>query len=257
MTDERKTPAEDTAENEEKRETSAPRTARSTKNGRRRGRRGYAAPLGALISLLAVVGVAALVFAAVAGIRRATDTTALREELYYYLEPLMVYNPKPFSDITTEQQDAFLNAAAYKVVRAEQIRMLREGDENSRYPVDDQGRVAVPVDEMEASYRSLFGPDAPFENRTLAEDGLAYSESDACYYAPFEALAVAYRGVVDTVRRSHGELIVRIAYVAINDIKLDEHGNEIAPTPDQASYAQTYTLVKTDTGYYVRACADE
>ena len=59
------------------------------------------------------------------------------------------------------------------------------------------------------------------------------------------------------MRRSHGELTVRVAYVAINDIKLDEHGNEIDPTPDQASYARTYTLVKTDTGYYVRACADE
>lgn len=81
--------------------------------------------------------------------------------MYYFLQPLMFYNPTPFEDVAETEQDAFLNAAAYRVSLAEQVRMLRENDENCAYPVDDQGRIAVPTEEIEASYRALFGPDAP------------------------------------------------------------------------------------------------
>ena len=123
-------------------------TNRYTKGGRRRGKYRYAAPLGVFISLLSLVGVAAIVCGVVFGIRKATDTTALKEEMYYFLEPLMLYNPTPFDGIEEEEQDAFLNAAAYKISKAEQVRMLRENDENCQYAVDDQGRIVVSVEEI-------------------------------------------------------------------------------------------------------------
>ncbi len=252
MEQESKKPAE--AVNEDRQQ---PATRRTGKNGRRRGKYAYAAPLGVFITLLSLVGAMAIIFGGIGLVRRATDTTALKEELYYYLEPLMFYNPTPFEDITTaEAQDAFLNAAAYRVSNAENLRMILEKDENCRYPVDDHGRIAVPVAEVEASYAALFGPDAPLTHRTVSEDGLTFSDGDQCYYVPFSTLGSSYRGVVDTVKRSSKRYTVRVAYVANNDIRLDEHGKEMAPLVEDATYFQTYTLTKLDDSYYVSACAD-
>ena len=244
-------------ENEATREAQRPTTRRTGKDGRRRGKYAYAAPLGLVITLLSLVGAFALLFGGITLVRRATDTTALKEELYYFLEPLMFYNPAPFEDVTQTEQDAFLNAAAYRVSMAEQLRMLLEGDENCLYPVDEQGRIAVPAEEVTASYAVLFGPEAPLTHHTVADDGLVYSDADQCYYVPFSTLGSSYRGVVDTVERRGKSYTVRVGYVANNDIRLDAHGHELAPNVADATYFQTYTLTREGDTYYVSACADE
>lgn len=257
------TPAENTKSTapEKAADTPAARpvTRRYGKNGQRRGKYAYAAPLGVLITLLSLVGVAAIVFGGITliGRQRTAAADALKEEMYYFLQPLMFYNPTPFEDVAETEQDAFLNAAAYRVSLAEQVRMLRENDENCAYPVDDQGRIAVPTEEIEASYRALFGPDAPLNHRTLSEDELVYSEADECYYVPFNTLGSSWRGVIDHIRHRGSVYTVRIGYVASNDILLDEHGNEIPPKASDATYYQTYTVVRYADGYYVKACQDQ
>ncbi len=254
------TPVTDQVIKEELTEKPArPVTRRYNKRGHRRGKYAYAAPLGVLISLLAVVGAVALVIAGIGGIRKLTDTTELKEEFYYFLEPVMAYNPTPFEDINTaEQQDAFLHAAAYRISLNEQLRMLLEKDEASRYSVDDSGRIVVSAAEMAESYAALFGAAAPLTHRTLSEDTVTYSEADGCYYVPFDSLNSGYEGVVESVSRSGGNYVVRIAYVSITDIRLDEHGNTLDPDPADATLFQTYTLGKNEDGtYFIKACANE
>ena len=258
--------AEDTAETEKTEKTEKPEEAeqptatgrRYDRKGNHRGRSRLAAPLGVLMSALSLVGVLALISVGIGAIRRATDTSVLNEEFYYFLEPVLVYNPAAF-DSTAEfaEQDAFLNAAAYRVSLAEQIRMLVEKDENCTYAVDDVGRIAVPQAEIKAAYTELFGPDAVLTDRTLDEDGLVYSAADDCYYVPFSTLAAGYVAVIDNIKRVHGGYTVRIGYVATADICLDAHGNEVAPTADMATYYQTYTLTNLETeGYYLSGCVD-
>ena len=186
-----------------------------------------------------------------------------KEEFYYYLQPVLAYTPDPFEDIAVTEQDAFLDAAAYRVSLAEQIRMMQEQQKNSsaevvcNYAVDDQGRIAVPVEEIEASYRALFGPDAPLTHRSVKENALTYSQADGCYYVPFNELMTNYRPVVESIKRRSRTYTVRVGFVANNDIAIDSHGNEVPPTADMASYFQTYTFTRTGDGYYISACAHE
>lgn len=240
-------------------ESERPVTRRYNKRGKRRGKYAYAAPLGVLISLLSIVGVVALIFTGVSAIRKATDTSVLKEDIYYFLEPALVYTLAPFDSAATTEQDAFLNAAAYRVMQAEQIRMLREEDEICIYPVDDNGRIAVPVEEITASYQALFGDDALLTHRSIEDSGLEYSDSDACYYVPFETVNSGYHPVIDYIKRRSSTYEVRIGFVPNTDIRLDEHGNEIDPTPDMAAHFQIYTLHrhKDDGTYHIAACADE
>lgn len=249
-----------TMENSEKTAAATPKarpvTRRYNKWGQRRGKYAYAAPLGVFISLLSIVGVVAIVLTGIGAVRNATDTTELGEELYYYLEPLLMYSPTPFEGVATEQ-DAFLNAAAYRIMQTEQIRMLREKDETCSYPVDDNGRIVVPVEEVVDTYKVLFGADATFTHRSIEDSGLSYSEADACYYVPFETLNNGARPVIDYVKRSMKSCEIRIGFVPQADIGLDEHGNEVEPTIEMATYFQTYTLKLVDGSYYIYSCVDE
>lgn len=233
-----------------------PITRRYNKRGRRRGKYAYAAPLGMFISLLSIIGVIAIVMAGIGAVRNATDTTQLGEDVYYFLEPLLMYSPTPFEGVETEQ-DAFLNAAAYRVMQAEQIRMLKEKDETCAYPVDDSGRIAVPVEEVVEAYQILFGADAVPTHRSIEESSLTYSEADACYYVPFETLNNGSRAVIDYVKRSMSTCEIRIGFVPLTDIGLDDRGNEVEPTPEMATHFQTYTLKQRDGVYYIYSCIDE
>lgn len=240
-------------------------SARYDKQGNRRGKVRYAAAVGRFISFFCVIGIITVLWGGIWAIRQSSDIDTLKEELYYFLEPVLAYTPEPFEDITTaEEQDAFLDAAAYRVSIAEQIRMMQEQQKNSNaevvcnYAVDDQGRLAIPVEEIEASYRALFGADAPLTHRSVEENALTYSQADNCYYVPFNELLTGYQPVIESVKRRSNSYVVHVGFVANNDISIDAHGNQIAPTADMASYFQTYTLKRTtEDTYYITACAHE
>ena len=253
---EEETPAVVTEETPASADAARPVTRRYNKKGRRRGKYAYAAPLGMFISLLSIIGVVAIIMTGIGVVRNATDPTQLSEEIYYFLEPLLMYSPTPFEGVA-EEQDAFLNAAAYRVMQEEQIRMLREKDETCAYPVDDSGRIAVPVEEVVTAYQILFGADATLTHRSIEESSLTYSEADGCYYVPFETLNNGARPVIDYVKRSMKTCEIRIGFVPQTDIGLDEHGNEVEPTVEMATYFQTYTLKLADGSYYIYSCIDE
>ncbi len=245
-------------------EKEAPVSARTNENGNRRGKNKYAAAIGAAISFLSIVGAITIILGGIWWVRQAADVSELKEEFYYFLQPVLAYSPEPFEDISTVEQDAFLDAAAYRVSIAEQIRMMQEQQKNSsaevtcQYDVDDQGRIAIPVAEIEQSYRTLFGPDAPLTHRSVEANALTYSEADGCYYVPFNELMTGYRPVIESVKRRSSTYTVRVGFVANNDITIDDHGNEVPPTADMATYFQTYTFTRADNDtYYISACTHE
>lgn len=237
-------------------------SARYTAKGRRKGRYGYAAPLGLVIILLAIIGVAALVVSGVRAIQRATDDTELKAELFDFLEPVLANYPiTAFTDVRQDNQDALVLSAIWKITDAEQIRMLRENDENSRYPVDDTGRLIIPVEEVEQAYHELFGEDAqPTHKAAIGGDAggsftFEYIESEQAYHVPF-AIESSYQPVADTLDKKGGRYTLRIGFVLVQDIGIDEKGDPITPTPDMAEFKQDYTLEKTETGWKLVAVAD-
>ena len=235
-----------------------PVTRRYNKNGKRRGKFAYAAPVGFLVSLLSIVGVIAIVMGVVGFIQKKTDDTALKEEMYYYLEPLLLYSPTAFDNAAEAEQDAFLNAAAYRVMLAENIRMLREGVEYPKYPMDEERwAIAVPVAEVEESYAALFGKKAKLTHRTIEGSALEYSEADECYYIPFTEQNSGYVFVIDSIKKTSSKYEVKVGFVPVTDVKYDEHGQSIYPSADQATHFQTYTLTREGDSYFVTSCKDK
>ncbi len=240
------------------REQETERKTRYDRNGARRGRYKWAAPIGFFMSLLAIIGVVAIVSTGVTMVKELTDDTALREEIYYFLQPLTTYNPIPdFLDVNEEDIDELLRAAVWRITEAERVRMLQEKDDNTKYSLDNNGRLIVPIEQVEESYRYLFGEEAVLKHRTLGEDDVEYSEGNKSYYVPFNFVTSLHQPVIDTVNHRGGEYYVRMSFVSANDLKVDEHGNTIPPTPDMEDFSQIYVLKRVDGKFIVTAVVSE
>ena len=240
-----------------------PVTRRYNKKGKRRGKYAYAAPVGFLVSILSIVGVIAIIMSVTGYIREKQDTTALEKELYYYLQPLMVYSPEPFSDAVKKPQDAFLSAACYKVMIEEQNRMQHVGEEGDYVPLYDietsLNCYFVPEEVVEDAYRQLFGSKAKLTHRAVEGSGIEYHKTEKYYLIPIGKLDTGYEMVIDEVKVHKDRYEVRVGFVPKMVIKYDKYGEAIEPTADQATHFQTYTLTRNkDKGtYYIKSCKDE
>lgn len=255
------TKAENTEpEDNERAETVIRGTGRYTKRGRRRGRHRFAAPLGLLVLLLAATGVVALVIFGVQAIQRSQDDTALREELMDFLNPVTQYIPDPFTDINDDPQDALMLAAIWKLTDAERIRQIREKDDNSIYQIDDDGFMQIPLQAITDSYASLYGEDAVPQLKSIGEpDTIMYYEYDASakiYRVPFSASNSAYTPVLDTLKKKGDQYTLRIGYVSAENIGIDEKGNLVDPTPDQADFLQIFHVQKAGDGWKLTGVED-
>ena len=224
--------------------------ARVSKYGNRRGRYKWAAPVGFVMTLLAAVGAIAICATVVSVWREASKAEPLREEIHYFLQPLTIRNPAPEFESITEADtdtDTLLRAAVWRITEAERIRILREKDENTVYAVDANGRLVIPIAEVEASWAYLYGDDAPLQHRTVVDENedklLEYSEANSCYYVPDNPVLATHQPVIDTITRSGSEYRVRVAYVAEHALEVDEHGDTIPPTADMADQALTQIFV--------------
>ncbi len=236
-------------------------SARTDKNGYRRGAHAYAAPLGCVLILLAIAGIVFLGILGVQVIQYATDDTALRTELFDFLEPVVQYQPAAFTNVNDTDQNALTMAAIYRITEAERIRQLKEKTYENLYPLDELGRMVVPVSEVNASYAYLFGPDAVPRHRTMGgEPGMSmtfeYDEAAGCYYVPMYSSSSMYEGVLDELKEKGNTVQVRIGYVPVADIDIDDKGNPLPARSEQAEYFQTFTVQQTETGWMVIAASD-
>ena len=205
----------------------------------------YAAPLGFLVLLFALIGVISVIVTTIGWIVQAQDDTALREELYTFLDPVMQFCPSEFESVdATEDADPLLLAAVYRVSEAERIRQLRERDEECAYPVEQtQYRMIVPQTTIEESYRHLFG-ETTLTHRTIGD--VEYKTENSCYYVPMTINTSGYTPVLGKITHKKDVYTVQVAYVSVADIQYDERGNAIEPTIDMAKYSQRYDVKQND-----------
>lgn len=57
------------------------------------------------------------------------------------------------------------------------MRQYREDDTNSLYPEDEEYRMMIPIEEIEASYRYLYGPDAVPNHHNIEEESQGFASS--------------------------------------------------------------------------------
>ena len=264
----RATPVENPSASSAQTVTSVPeeppkkKTRRYAKNGERRGQRPQVAVVGLIVLIFAVIGVVATVVTGFRIIHKARDTSYLKEDMYYTLLPLMQYAPTSFENPNDSKQDALIQAALYQITNREGIRQQQDSEYVSPYKTDDFGRMAVPITEVTKSYNQLFGTDTLPYCHTFGDDAgiyftYEYDQENQLYYVPQSFSASAYEPAIDTIRRAGNTYKVRVGYIHLQDVTVDDYGNKVIDI-EKATYFQIYTVERLEDDHFViRAVTDE
>ncbi len=242
-------------------EQSQPKRRRRTSRGTRRGQRRFAAWIGLIVLFFAIVGVASLGVLSVKLVQKASDHSDVMIQLRDLAAPLIEYQPTAFDALENADDTTLLQAAIFRVTEAERIRQLKEKTDTYNYETDDYGRLILPVEEINASFKALFGDAVTPHHQTLGEEGgvaytFEYDKANACYYVPFSVSSSLYTTVADAIRLHGNEAQVRIGYALTQNLPVDDYGNPITPDSTTIEYSQWFTFTETDSGWIITAVED-
>lgn len=242
-------------------ETAQPKRRRKTSRGARRGQRRFAAWIGLIVILLALVGVATVGVLSVKLIQKAADHSDLMIELRDLAAPLIEYQPAAFDAPENADETVLLQAAIFRVTEAERIRQLKEKTDTYNYETDDYGRLIIPVEEINVSFKTLFGDQITPKHQTLGEDGgvaytFEYDKANACYRVPFSVYSALYTTSADAIKLHGDEAQIRINYALTSDLPVDDYGNTLEPDNSTIDHSQWFVFHETADGWIITAVND-
>ena len=242
-----KNTSEEAEETEEPEETLGPEPVPPA-GRRRRGRYRYGIGTGALVVLLAFIGVAAIVVTLGRELYRiATDDSKLRA-YDTFLSAIVMQDPEPFESVADADEEMIMKAALWRAVTL-------NGAEYSTY--DESGRTLVPLGDVVDACHELFGPDCELQpsnpkNETFFEYD---AEANVFHVSPFSSQS-SFAPYTVSSKRSGSTVVLRVGYVAASDEWRGDSSSQVErPTP--VKYME-YVL-QTDVGgknAYVTAIRD-
>ncbi len=217
------------------------------------------AALGFVMFGLAIVGVVSLVKLGVDN--AATKRAALQEELTYFIQPLTYYTPSAFENPDETDQDSLILSAIYCVTEAERIRQLKEKDMQYAFELDDYSRLLIPVDKITDAYAALYGAKATPYLHTIGDpetpySTYAYDEKEGIYAVPIDSSESLYDIFVDKMTVQGDICVLDVGYVQTANLDVDDRGNYVAPTREDAQYLQRFTVKQIETGFQILSVED-
>lgn len=214
----------------------APAAADRVPSLRRRGKYRYGIGMGALIMVLAFVGLSVIVWGVGQQIYRAvTDDSQLRA-YDTFLSPVVMQDPEPFESPKEADAEMIMKASLWRAV-------TQNGAQYNSY--DDQGRTLVPLGDVVDACHALFGPDCDLQPSNPQEETFFEydSEQNVFRVTPYSSQS-SFSPYTVSSKKSGDTVILRVGYV-VGDWQ-DGTESESA-TPEPVKYMQ-YVLKKTADG---------
>lgn len=207
-------------------------------------RRILSVPFGILMFVLSVIGLIASIRFCSGAIRKITSH---EQEMLTYeemLEPVVMYDPTTFDDLSNADPVFLLQSSIWKTVTVNTY--------PTQFEMDESGRQIVPVEMVEESFRSLFGNDVAPTHRSFTGYGIEieYSETQNAYLVPSVGITPIYYPDVLSMTKRGDSVILRVGYIASAD--LTEVQNGVYKTPEPAKYMNV-TLRSNEGEKYISA----
>lgn len=203
---------------------------------RRRGKYRYGIGMGALVMVLAFVGLSAIVWGVGRQIyRAATDDSELRA-YDTFLAPIVMQDPEPFESPAEADAEMVMKASLWRTV-------TQNGAQYNSY--DDQGRTLVPLGDVVDACHTLFGPDCELQPTNPQEETFFEydSEKNVFRVTPYSSQS-SFSPYTISSKKSGDTITLRVGYV-VGDW---QDGTESSSaTPEPVKYMQ-YVLKKTADG---------
>lgn len=131
---------------------------------RKNRKRKYAAPLGGIFIILAVVGVITVVIVAIALTWQMLDNTSEKEMFEEKIQPVVMFDPAPFDSPSDIPNDSLLRYCMWVTLSSERA-------QEYSYVGSD---LLVPASELDVAARSLFGDAVTLTHETFTDYIVSY-----------------------------------------------------------------------------------
>lgn len=214
----------------------------------RRKRRKYGIPMGIGVLALALVGVVFLAITIGQAISRSMNDDSKLREYDSFLAPVVMQDPAPFESIGSADPEFVMTASLWFAIS-------QNGAENYN-SFDAEGRSLIPLGDVTAACRDLFGPDCVLQPATPKEETFFTfdSEDNQFHVAPYSSQS-SYTPYTEKERRSGGSVLLTVGYLSPADDYLTDETKESKPKP--AKYMEYELKTNSETGklyiYAIRA----
>ena len=217
--------------------------AKKTVSVRKHRRNKAAMPVGIVVIIFAVIGLAAVIAGIIFGVGKLTDQSAKKSEYESFITPVIMFDPDPFDDVTKGNQEQLINAAIWA--------LLKSDLDTSVYATDD-GNLSIPQADVEKYFSKLFGPEAKPEHRSVTGLGYEFSYDSAkqAYIVPITGVEPMYTPRVFEISKKGNTVELLVGYLGSSQWAQAENGDMVEPEPDK--YV-TVVLRESADGYYVSA----
>ena len=219
------------------------RTKEETARHNRRIRRQI---LGAVLTVLMVVGLFTVITSSVQGVISLFDNSKEKEQFEKRLYNLVTLDPLPFG--TLEQADPIVlkTAALWS-----SLATARETETLELYERDpDDMSLYLPAVDVDAAAAALYGPEYKIQHGTLQDDNITfpYDEQRKAYKVPPTGQGGLFYPKVEDMKKQSGLLKVTVGYIP--SYSTDEFG---LPTTSDPEKYMDYLFKKQNGVWYLAA----
>lgn len=224
---------------EKKGKTLFPRASKIIKE-RRKHR--YAAPIGAVLIVLALIGSVVLVSFMIRTVGRLLDNTKQKEALEWKIYPLLMLDPATF-DEPSQLDDVFLLKTALWSTLLEH---------RTTYSYDENGLLLVPASDLDVAAKKLYGDAVTLKHQTFSEGYeffYIFNEETNTYQVPVSGQTAGYTPKIVKIDKNGDIYTLIVGYVAPTTLwMMSEDGSSAESVPDKYLY---YDLQKLSGGNYI------
>lgn len=170
-------------------------------------KRKFAASIGGLFILLALVGAIAVVYFSVQLTTGMLDNRRQKAELEKVLTPIVMFDPLPFKDPATIDNRLLLSYSMWTVLSDDKALSYSRSEENFT--------LLVPASDLEAAAYRLFGGRVTLKHETFSdnETNYFYDEEHNTYQVPTANYLYVYTPKISKIEKEDGRYRVLVNYI--------------------------------------------
>ena len=186
-------------------------------------RKGYLI-LGALIIILAVIGLISTVSFTVDKVKAFADNTQQKTEFARFIYPVVICDPAPFGQSVKLRSDTVITAAIWDIILYE---------DKSKYD-SDFDMIIVPELDVEQHAAKLFGTGLSIKHQSIlgADVQFYYNEDIKSYRIPANPKYFTYSPYIEDITRVGESYTITVGYVSPTPAWLTLTGDE-TPKPEK------------------------
>nr|WP_319489523.1 hypothetical protein [uncultured Caproiciproducens sp.] len=219
----------------------------------RHRRHRYGVAVGALVLILALVGVGFIAASIGKSIYfAATDDSKLRA-YDSFLTTVVMQDPKPFASPDKANEEFVLNASLWKTIT--------ENNGTNYNSYDDAGRILVPLGDVVDSCHDLFGPNCQLQPKTPAQETFfEYNSDENQFHVALYSSDSNFVPYTENAKKQGDSTVLRVGYVSPSDAWRTQTTSTVAaPTPTKYMEYVLKTNPSTNQEYIyaIQAAADK